>query len=165
MKRILVLGISGSGKSTLAFRLGKKLNLPVVHLDKYFWDVGWKERYPNKEQFNAVIEELVKKDEWIIDGNYRSSLDIRLKRADTIILLDFPKWLGLWRSFKRVFNRQQPFDKTLGVKEKIDMEHVCFVLKYDTNELRTLVQSYSPSKKVYIARNDRDKESILKILE
>ncbi len=91
MNRIAIVGISGSGKSTLANKLGKKLNLPVFHLDKYFWTYGWKERYATKEEFTPIVEGFARQSNWIIDGNYRESLDVRLEKADTIIFLDIPK--------------------------------------------------------------------------
>jgi len=161
MKRIAIIGISGSGKSTLANKLGKKLNIPVFHLDKYYWNVGWKERYATKKEFNTVAEGFTNNDTWIIDGNYRGSIGVRLQKADTIIFLDYPKILGLWRSFKRVFNRKQPFDKTEGVKERIDFAHVKFVLNYPIHEMRALVDSYRGAKDVFIIRNDKEKNSLL----
>ena len=160
MKRIAIVGISGSGKSTLASRLGKRLDIPVIHLDKYFWDVGWKKRYSTKEEFNKIAEGFTNEENWIIDGNYRGSLNVRLQRADTIIFLDYPKWLGLWRSFKRIFNRKQPFDKTEGVKERIDLAHVKFVLNYPVHEMRELINSYLNSKDVFIIKNDKEKDTM-----
>ena len=165
MSRIAIIGISGSGKSTLAHKLGKKINCPVIHLDKYFGDVGWKERYATKDEFKKIAEGFANTESWIIDGNYRSTIDMRLQRSDTIIFLDFPKWLGLWRSFKRVFNRNQPFDKSEGVKERIDFLHVKYVLTYSTHEMRSLVERYKDTKKVYIATNDKQKEVILNLIK
>ena len=164
MTRIAIIGISGSGKSTLANKLGKKLNYPAIHLDKHFWDVGWKERY-SREEFKKIAEEFANTDNWIIDGNYRSTIDMRLERADTIIFLDFPKWLGLWRSFKRVFNRSQPFDKSEGVRERIDFLHVKYVLTYPTHQMRSLVEKYKDTKRIFIARNDKEKEEILNSID
>jgi adenylate kinase family enzyme len=119
MRRIVIIGSSGSGKSTLARQLGNTLNLPVIHLDKYFWHPGWvgtdlQEWIPQVEQFAAGSS-------WIIDGNYRSTLDIRLKRADTVIFLDLPRWVCVWRAIKRRFqylNRQRP-DVAEGCQEKV----------------------------------------------
>lgn len=164
MKRIAIVGISGSGKSTLARKLGDKLGLPVIHLDKHFWNVGWKQRYPTKAEFDKVAQGFAEADSWIIDGNYRSSLDARLEKADTIIFLDYPKWLGLWRAFKRIFNRKQPFDKTEGVKDKIDFRFIKFVLTWPCHEMRARVKKYKNIKKVYIARNDEEKSEIFKVL-
>jgi adenylate kinase family enzyme len=165
MTRIAIVGISGSGKSTLARKIGEKLTVPVIHLDKIFWDVGWKERYSTREEFNAAVNKIAEEKDWIIDGNYRASLDNRLEKADAIVFLDFPKWLGLWRSFKRVFNRKQPFDKAEGVKERIDFAHVRFVLSYSNHEMYARVEKYKDTKKVYIVRNDREKQALLANIE
>ena len=54
-KRILIIGCGGAGKSTLARQLGKKLNLPVVHLDKIWWLPNWQNR--TKEEFDILLKE------------------------------------------------------------------------------------------------------------
>jgi adenylate kinase family enzyme len=165
MNRISIVGISGSGKSTLANKLGKKLHLPVYHLDKYFWAVGWKKRYASKEEFTSIVDSFAKQDKWIIDGNYRSSnLDLRFERADTILFLDFPKWRCLWRVLVRVFDRKQPFDKTEGVKQKIDWELVKWILNYKTDEMRTRVEKHNNKKKVLVARNNLEIQAVIEIL-
>jgi len=156
MKRIAIVGISGSGKSTLANNLGKKLNIPVHHLDKYFWDKNWKRRY-SRPEFHALVKDFYKEDKWIIDGNYRkASIDLRLEMADTIILLDFPKWRAVWRAFIRVFNRQQPFDKTEGVKNKIDLPFLKWIIRYKTKELRERVSLFKSEKNIVILRNNKE---------
>ena len=108
-----------------------------------------------------MAEEFACGDSWIIDGNYRGSIDARFERADTIIFLDLPKGLGLWRSFKRTFNREQPFDKTEGVKNRVDWAHVRFVLTWPTQEMRDRVEKYRDTKQVLIVKNDREKEALL----
>ncbi len=158
MRRVAIVGISGSGKSTLANILGKKLGIPVFHLDKYYWDIGWKERYATKEEFKKVSEGFTNGDSWIIDGNYRSSIDLRFDRADTIIFLDYPKYLSLWRAFTRVFNRNQPFDKTDGVKERIDWALVKFIITYSITEMRDRVLKYKGIKDIYIIKSDRERD-------
>jgi adenylate kinase family enzyme len=100
MKRVLILGIPGAGKSTLAQRLGAILCLPVFHLDRYYWNPGWKAT-PPQEWADRQID-LLSRPEWIIDGNYRSSIPLRLQYADTVIYLDIPRRLALWRIMKRV---------------------------------------------------------------
>ncbi len=119
MKRIVVIGSSGSGKSTLARQLGAGLNLPVFHLDKYFWHPGWVGT--PKEEWTTQVENLALGDSWIIDGNYRDTLDIRLKMADTIVFLDLPRLLCAWRVTKRRIqyrNRNRP-DIAEGCRESV----------------------------------------------
>lgn len=107
MNRILVIGSSGAGKSTLARHLGAKLELPVIHLDRHFWKPGWT-KTPEHE-WKKKVEMLVQRPYWIMDGNYRSTLDIRLAAADTVIFLDLPPAICAIRAFKRRLKyRNQP---------------------------------------------------------
>lgn len=101
MKRVLVIGNSGAGKSTLATELGRRLNLPVMRLDAYRWQSPT-EKVP-EPQFRTALNRLIKQPEWVMDGNYRKYLPVRLKRADTVILLDRPAWLCGWRVLRRHF--------------------------------------------------------------
>ena len=88
-KKIAIIGNSGAGKSTLAVLLGEELQIPVFHLDKILWKPGW-ERTP-EDEFVAKHQEIIEKDEWILDGvAYKSTYDIRFKRAEVIIYLDPP---------------------------------------------------------------------------
>lgn len=99
IERIVIVGSSGSGKSTLARELGQKLALPVIHLDNHYWHPGWIET-PTPD-WKKTVSDLTRGDQWIMDGNYRETLDVRLKCADTIIFLDLPRWLCAWRAVKR----------------------------------------------------------------
>lgn len=77
MNRVAIVGSGGSGKSHVARRLGRLLHAPVTHLDAVFYDDEWNP-LPS-EKFEAAQRELVIAPCWVIDGNYNSSLHIRLE--------------------------------------------------------------------------------------
>jgi adenylate kinase family enzyme len=101
MKRVVILGRGASGKSTLARRLGEITGLPVVQLDKVFWQPGLVAT-PREEWADAQAS-LVAKEKWIMDGDL-GPLDVvetRLRAADTVILLDFSLARCAWRALRR----------------------------------------------------------------
>ncbi|OCA90027.1 MULTISPECIES: DNA topology modulation protein [unclassified Bacillus (in: firmicutes)] len=130
MKKIMLIGSGGSGKSTLARQLGGKLNINVYHLDSLFWKPKWV-GIPKEEQIQ-VQNELVTKEYWIIDGNYSSTMDIRLNVADTIIFLDIPRTICIYRAFKRMLqyrNKTRP-DMGEGCEERFSFEFLKWIWEY-----------------------------------
>lgn len=99
--RILIIGSAGAGKTRLAKILGKKLNIPIIHLDKHYWKPGW-DRVDEASWINK-INRLIEQDSWIMDGNYTQSLSIRLAYATSVIYLDTPRFKCLFRAFIRRF--------------------------------------------------------------
>lgn len=102
MRRVVILGRGGAGKSTLAATVGTATGLPVVELDRHFWGPGLE---PTPRELWAVVQgELAEADRWIMDGDLgpHDVLEVRLRRADTVLLLDysFPRcaWQALLRS-------------------------------------------------------------------
>lgn len=121
MQRILVIGCSGAGKSTLAREMGPRLGLPVIHLDKEYWQPGWVE--PEAEDWRARVESLVARDAWVMDGNYSGTLAIRLPRADAVVWLDMPRYIYFPRVLLRVvrgYGRVRP-DLPPGCPEQLDL--------------------------------------------
>ena len=126
MQRIVILGNAGSGKSTLARALGSRLGLPVVHLDRLFWEPGWVE--PDAEQFRTRVRAAVAPEAWVCEGNYaRRTFDLRRPGADLIIWLDTGRLTCLTRVIRRsVMNRPRP-DLPAGCSEKIDRAFLTFL--------------------------------------
>ena len=88
MKKVIVIGCPGSGKSMFSRALHNKTGIPLYHLDMMYWnaDKTTVEKSVFLERLYAVLE----KDEWIIDGNYGSTMELRMAACDTVIFLDYP---------------------------------------------------------------------------
>jgi adenylate kinase family enzyme len=101
MKRVVIVGRGASGKSTLARRLSEITGLPVIELDKLFWRAGV--IATPRDQWIVLQEKLVAEEEWILDGDLGpyDAVDVRLRAADTIILLDFSFVRCAWRAVRR----------------------------------------------------------------
>jgi adenylate kinase family enzyme len=101
MRRIVILGRGGAGKSTLASQLGATLALPVIELDRHFWPPDLTPM--PKDQWARVQRGLASGQQWVMDGDLGpyDVLDVRLRAADTVIVLDFPLWRCAWRALRR----------------------------------------------------------------
>ena len=105
MERVLIIGRGASGKSTLALRLGEITGLPVIELDRIFWQAGL---IPTpQDQWAAIQQKLVTGDRWIIDGDLGpyDVIEVRLRSADTIIFLDFSLVRCSWQAMRRSSER------------------------------------------------------------
>ena len=108
MRRVVVLGSGGSGKSTLAAALARRLGVPHVELDALFWGPGWRAAGDTPEgmaAFRRRIEAATSEDGWVADGNYAPVRDALWPRADTMVWLDYPLSVVLWRLLRRTVRR------------------------------------------------------------
>ena len=129
MKRIMIIGFSGCGKSTLARRLGEILDIEPTHLDALHWLPNWVESTDEYkiEQLLPVLQ----RERWIIEGSYRRILwRERADGADTVIFLDFNRFLCLWRVIKRriMYNGKTRPDMGADCPEKLDFEFLKWVV-------------------------------------
>ena len=129
-KRIMIIGSPGSGKSTFARKLSQITQLPLIHLDKEFWKDGWIET-PRQEWIKKQ-KQLILGDEWIIDGNYGGTMDIRLEKADTIICFKLSRTVCLLSYFKRVITNigKVRADMPEGCPEKFDFEFMKYIWNF-----------------------------------
>ena len=99
MQRIMISGGPGSGKSTLGIKLAVKTGLPLYHMDHIHYRPGWDAR--SVEEKDQMAHEVHMREQWIFEGGHMRTYAERIERADTIIWLDIPFWLRLWRCFWR----------------------------------------------------------------
>ncbi|MGI8911315.1 MAG: AAA family ATPase [Rubrobacteraceae bacterium] len=156
VKRILVIGSGGARKSTLSLRLGEILGIEVVHLDTLYWRPGWREG--SRLEWEETVRRRAGRRDWIMDGNYGGTLDLRLARADAVILLDLPRSLCIRRVLLRRLryaHRSRP-DMAPGCPERLDLKFLRYLWKYPTERrpgiLRKLEQ-VSIEKTVIVLRS------------
>ncbi|WP_059170209.1 hypothetical protein [Bacillus sp. FJAT-27445] len=167
MKRVMIIGSSGSGKTTLGLKISEKLSLPLIHLDYHFWKANWEA--PSDKEWRNKLENLVKEDKWIMDGNFTSSLDIRLNRADTIVFVDLPRFTRMYRVIKRWYQSRKinRSDLPKGCKEQIDMKllkSVWYFGKKKKPEIIKLLDQHKVDKNIFILNNSSDIKQFINTL-
>ena len=164
MKRVAIIGCGGAGKSTLARKMGEKLGLRVHHLDRLYWRADWQKTA--LEQWKLIHDNLCTESEWILDGNYSSTMDVRLKACDTVIFIDFPRQLCLYRVLKRFLKyrgRSRP-DMTLGCAERVTKEFLIYIWMYPKARrpgILKKLENMKPEKSVYILTSPQEVRDFL----
>jgi adenylate kinase family enzyme len=151
-RRIMVIGSPGSGKSTFSRQLADIIGIRLIHLDKEYWKSGWVET--SKAEWVSKQESLLLGDEWIIDGNYGGTMDIRIEKADTIICFGLSRMICILSYFKRVatnFNKIRP-DMPEGCPEKFDYEFMKYIWNFP---------KVSGKRNLERLRNNSDKQIII----
>lgn len=103
MKRVVIVGTSGSGKSTLGAQLATTMAVPFIDLDALNWKPGWQEA--PRDLFRDDVRRALTPEDWVVGGNYGKTRDLIWTRADTLVWLDYPLPLCLWRLLKRTVRR------------------------------------------------------------
>ena len=129
MKKVIVIGCPGSGKSTVSRALHNKTGIPLYHLDMMYWnaDKTTVEKSVFLERLFAVLE----KDEWIIDGNYGSTMELRMSACDTVIFLDYPICVCLNGIKER---RGKPRSDMPWIETEEDEEFIEFIKNYNEQQ-------------------------------
>jgi adenylate kinase family enzyme len=150
MKRVVILGRGASGKSTLAKRMGDITGLPVIELDKIFWQPGLVAT--SREQWIVMQEKLVAADGWIMDGDLGpyDAVEVRLRGADTIILLDFSLGRCAWRAICRSH-------------ERADFWRWLLAYRYQSRPiLMAAIANHAPHAALHVFRNPKALERFVK---
>lgn len=161
MKRIMIIGCPGSGKSTFARSLTEKTGLPLHYLDMMYWNPDRTTK--PKEEFRAALRETVALPEWIIDGNYGSTLELRMEACDTVIFLDYPPEVCLSGIEER---RGKPRADMPWVETEPDLEFIEFVRKYNEESrprVIELLEKYK-EKNIIIFKSRQESEDFLRSL-
>ena len=167
MQRVLVIGISGAGKSTFSRALAAQTGLPLIHLDKEFWQPGWV--IPKRETWRPKVAQLAAGAAWVMDGNYGSSLPSRLPLADAVVWFDYPRLKCLRRAFWRsatTWGRVRA-DMAPGCPEQFDSDFVRYIWRFNDIQRPEIVQAlkeHAPHLIPVIFRHDGDAAAFLSSL-
>jgi adenylate kinase family enzyme len=155
VQRIAIVGCGGSGKSYAARVLAARLDVAPVHLDALYYDKDWLPL--DQETFGRQQRELVAGPRWVIDGNYATTLPIRLAAADLVIFLDLPGWVCLrgvlQRRLRRGGGQQHP---GIGADGRLTWDFIRYILGYRRHmapRVRTLIADHSGDAEVVVLRS------------
>ena len=160
MKKIIIIGCPGSGKSTFARALHNKTGIPLYYLDMLNWNAD--KTTVSKDVFIERLKKVLSEDEWIIDGNYGSSMELRMAECDTVFFLDFDSDICI-SGIKDRMGKQRPDMPWIETQE--DPEFLEFIKNYNTDsrpKVIELLKKYN-DKDIVIFKNREETESYLKM--
>ncbi len=161
-KKIIVIGCPGSGKSTFSRALHRLTGIPLFHLDMMFWNPD--KTTVERTVFLQRLSETLQKNEWIIDGNYGSTMELRLQECDTVIFLDYPLEVCL----EGIHERQGPPRSDIPWTEtEEDTEFIGFIKNYHSEsrpQVMELLRKYS-AKNIHIFTSRTQADRFLQQLQ
>ena len=159
MKKVIVIGCPGSGKSTFSVALQKITNIPLCHLDMLYWNAD--RTTVEKEVFLERLLKTLENDKWIIDGNYASTMELRMECCDTVIFLDYP--LDVCLNGIRERKGKPRGDMPWIESDEDDAEFIEFIKNFNSQsrpKVIELLKRYS-HKDIYIFSNRIQAEEFL----
>ena len=162
MRKVIIIGCPGAGKSTFARKLRDDTNLPLYYLDM-LWHKEDKTNI-SREEFDTKLNDILKKDKWIIDGNYLRTLEMRLKECDTVFLLDYPLEVCLDGAKSRIGKKREDMP---WVESELDEEFKQFIEDFSKEQLPQvyeLLDKYSEELNIIIFKSRVEAEKYNKIV-
>ena len=150
MKKVIVIGCPRSGKSTFSVKLHEITHIPLFHLDMLYWNSD--KTTVEKAVFIRRLSDAMENDEWIIDGNYASTMELRLEACDTVIFLDYPLETCLSGVRERM---GKPRSDMPWTETKEDKEFIDFIKRFESEQkplILKLLEKYS-HKKIHIFKS------------
>lgn len=154
VNKISIVGGPGTGKTTLAENLGKKLNLPVYHIDGIHHLENWQKR--DTDERDKIILDKISTSEWIMDGTYKSTLEERVENSDMVIFLNYSKLARVKGILSRyIKHRGEEKPEIPGCKEKMDFEFIKFTMNWDKTKKELVYKALekNQNKKIIIFKN------------
>ena len=160
MKKVIIIGCPGSGKTTFAEKLNKCTEFPLYYLDA-IWHKPDK-THISREEFDERIAEIFNQREWIIDGNYKRTIEMRLRECDTIFLFDLPTEVCLQGVIDRIGKSRYDLP---WLETELDQEFKQFIEDFPIDTLPyiyDLLEKYKADKNVFIFKSRQDADDYIK---
>ena len=148
MNKVIIIGCPGSGKTTFAEKLQKKTGIPLYYLDA-IWHKPDK-THISREDFDARLSEIFAEDEWIIDGNYSRTIEVRLKECDTVFLFDLPTEVCMQGAIERLGKGRYDMP---WIDTEIDPEFIREIERFSIDclpEIYNLLEKHGQNKKIVV---------------
>jgi adenylate kinase family enzyme len=162
-RRCLVIGCGGAGKTTFSRELSGRTGIPVIHLDALYWRPGWQPT-PAVE-WRATVAEVVRRSEWVMDGNYGGTFDLRLDAADVVYFLDTPRHICLFRVLRRWWRHRGSSRPSMppGCPERVTWEFLHWIWTYPSRRRPEILRRLEDlgGERVRIVRSPVDRERAL----
>lgn len=159
MNKVIIIGCPGSGKTTFAEKLNKCTGLPLYYLDA-IWHKPDK-THISREDFDKRILEIFNEDKWIIDGNYKRTIETRLQYCDTVFLFDLPTDVCLQGATKRIGKGRYDLP---WIETELDPEFKQFIVDFPNDTLPyiyELIDKYKEEKQVIIFKTRKDADDFI----
>ena len=159
MERALVIGCPGAGKSTFARRLRDLTGLPIVYLDRLYWNAD--RTTVSRETFDARLAEALARPRWIIDGNFSRTMPVRLAACDTVFLFDLPVDVCLPGAAARIGQAREDMP---WIEERFDPEFRQYILDFPRDQLpviEELIARHRGQKRMIVFRTRTEAEQYL----
>jgi len=156
MKQIIIIGCPGSGKTYFAKQLSEILQIELFHMDNIYWKKD--KTHISREELVCRVDEIMSQSEWILDGNYISTIEQRIKGADTIFLFDYTKKDCLEGVKSRIGIKR---DDIPWIETKLDPDFQKWIMDFRKDtlpEIEKILERYKYKKVIrFVCREDKEK--------
>lgn len=159
MNKVIVIGCPGSGKTTFAEKLNKCTGLPLYYLDA-IWHKPDK-THISREEYDERLSEIFATPQWIIDGNYKRTIEARLKQCDTVFLFDLPTEVCIRGATERIGKGRYDLP---WIETELDPEFKVFIEEFSEKTLPAiyeLIDKYKAEKQVVIFKSREEADEYI----